>query len=79
MLETARRSVSTSSQVLDPITSSDREDELAFFLEDHGIADAWDLAPSLVDAGLDLADVEAVAAVLPPKPSRMESAGSPAG
>ena len=65
VLETARRSVSTSSRVLDPITSSDREDELAFFLEDHGIADAWDIAPSLVTAGLDLADVEAVAAVLP--------------
>jgi signal transduction histidine kinase len=67
VLETARRSVSTSSQVLDPITSSDREDELAFFLEDHGVADAWDIAPSLVTAGLDLADVEAVAAVLPPQ------------
>ena len=64
VLETARRSVNMSSRVLDPITSSDREDELAFFLEDHGIADAWDIAPSLVNAGLDLADVEAVAAVL---------------
>ena len=67
VLETARRSVNMSSRVLDPITSSDREDELAFFLEDHGIADAWDIAPSLVNAGLDLADVEAVAAVLPPQ------------
>ena len=65
VLETARRSVSTSSQVLDPITASDREDEMAFFLEEHGVADAWDLAPSLVNAGLDLADTEAVAAVLP--------------
>src|SRR5918998_1294547 len=35
VLETARRSVGTSSRVLDSITSSDREDELAFFLEDH--------------------------------------------
>ncbi len=64
-LEAARRSASTAPQGLDAITRSDREDELAFFLEDHGVADAWDLAPSLVSAGLDLACVEAVVAALP--------------
>ncbi len=65
VLEAARRSASTPPQVLDAMTRSDREDELAFFLEEQGLADAWDMAPSLVSAGLALADVEAVAAVLP--------------
>ncbi len=65
VLEAARRTASTPPQVLDAMTRSDREDELAFFLEEQGLADAWDMAPSLVSAGLALADVEAVAAVLP--------------
>ena len=39
---------------------SDREDEVAFFLEDQGIVDAWDLAPGLVDAGFDRAAVERI-------------------
>ena len=65
VLEAARRSASAGPRVLDAMTRSDREDELAFFLEEQGVADAWEMAPSLVSAGLDLAGVEAVAAVLP--------------
>lgn len=37
---------------LDTLTRSDREDELAEWLEGRGVADAWDLAPAFVDAGL---------------------------
>lgn len=37
---------------LDPLARSDREDELAAWLEDRGLADAWDLAPAFVGAGL---------------------------
>jgi signal transduction histidine kinase len=75
VLETARRLAGVSPQVLDPIARSDREDELAFFLEDHGIAEAWDMAPSLVSAGVDLAGIEAVVAVLPPEAVADGSAG----
>lgn len=39
--------------VLDPVTQSDREDELTAWLEERGVEDAWDLAPTLVSAGLD--------------------------
>jgi signal transduction histidine kinase len=39
--------------VLDPLTTSDREDAVGEWLEDHGIRDAWQLAPTFVQAGLD--------------------------
>ncbi|MEX2563076.1 MAG: cyclic nucleotide-binding domain-containing protein [Nitriliruptoraceae bacterium] len=39
---------------LDGLARSDLEDEIAGLLEDHGVPDAWELAPSLVDARLDI-------------------------
>ncbi len=42
----------TSSQ-LDPLTQSDREEEVIEWLEAQGVADGWKLAPTLVGAGLD--------------------------
>jgi len=38
---------------LDPIETSDAEDAVSDWLEDHGCADAWQLAPVFVQAGLD--------------------------
>jgi signal transduction histidine kinase len=38
---------------LDPLARSDLEDELALWLEEHGVAESWLLAPTFVDAGLD--------------------------
>jgi signal transduction histidine kinase len=38
---------------LDPLATSDEEDELSDWLEDHGIHDGWQLAPTFVQAGLD--------------------------
>jgi signal transduction histidine kinase len=38
---------------LDPLTRTDREEELLDWLEAHRIADAWKLASILVNAGLD--------------------------
>jgi signal transduction histidine kinase len=38
--------------LLDPLTQSDREDELATWLEEHGIDEGWQVAPALVAAGL---------------------------
>jgi signal transduction histidine kinase len=39
---------------LGPIEASDAEDELGDWLEDHGVSGGWDLAPTLVNAGLDV-------------------------
>jgi signal transduction histidine kinase len=36
---------------LDPVARSDREDALANWLSEHGIEDAWECSPSLVEAG----------------------------
>jgi signal transduction histidine kinase len=38
---------------LGPLESSDREDEVSDWLDDHGVTDGWQLAPSFVQAGLD--------------------------
>ncbi len=37
---------------LTPIEASDREDEVADWLTEHDVTDAWDIAPTLVSAGL---------------------------
>jgi signal transduction histidine kinase len=39
---------------LDSLELTDREDEVALWLEDRGVEEAWDLAPTLVGAGLDV-------------------------
>ncbi len=43
---------------LDPLTRSDREGEVEQWLADHGVAEAWDLAPTLVNFGWNVADFE---------------------
>jgi len=45
---------------LDPLAQSDREDELATWMEDQGVDDGWDRAPTLVAAGLDRDSLEAL-------------------
>jgi signal transduction histidine kinase len=52
---------------LSPLEASDREDELGGWLEEHGVADAWDLAPPLVAAGVDTGWLERVAATVGPE------------
>jgi len=52
---------------MSPLEASDREDELADWLEEHGVSDAWDMAPTLVAAGMDLDWLEKFAEVLPPE------------
>jgi signal transduction histidine kinase len=51
---------------LSPLETSDREGEMADWLEDHGVASAWDIAPTLVAAGIGLDWLEQFAEVLPP-------------
>ncbi|MGC3860651.1 ATP-binding protein [Micromonospora chersina] len=38
---------------LTPLAASDAEDELADWLDDHGVRGAWELAPTLVAGGID--------------------------
>jgi signal transduction histidine kinase len=49
---------------LSPIEASDREDQLSDWFDAHGIAGAYDLAPTFVQAGLDIAWLEQVLAVV---------------
>ena len=47
-----------------PLELADREDALAAWLEAHGAADAWDIAPVLAAAGADVAWCERAGQVL---------------
>lgn len=51
---------------LSPLDASDREEELADWLEDHEVTGAWEIAPTLVAAGVDRAWLERVAEAVPP-------------
>jgi signal transduction histidine kinase len=50
--------------VMTPIEASDAEDSITDWLDDHGIAGGWDLAPTFVQAGLDTAWLDQVAATV---------------
>ncbi|GGT28706.1 histidine kinase [Streptomyces chromofuscus] len=49
---------------LSPLEASDREDAVSDWLDDHGIPDGWRLAPTFVQAGLDLDWLDQVAAAV---------------
>ncbi|HLL36085.1 MAG TPA: ATP-binding protein [Streptomyces sp.] len=49
---------------LSPLEASDREDAVADWLDDHGIPDGWRLAPTFVQAGLDLDWLDQIAAAV---------------
>lgn len=49
---------------LSPLEASDREDALSDWLDDHGIDYGWQLAPTFVQAGLDIDWLEQVAAAV---------------
>jgi signal transduction histidine kinase len=46
---------------LSPIEAADREDELADWLEAHGVSGGWDISPTFVQGGLDIAWLDAAA------------------
>jgi signal transduction histidine kinase len=50
---------------LSPVQVSEAEDELSAWLDDHGIDDAWDLAPPLVAAGVNTDWLDEVAETVP--------------
>ena len=51
-------------QALSPLEASDREDAIADWLENHGCRESWDLAPTFVAAGLDVAWLDHVEATV---------------
>ena len=50
---------------LDSVARSDREEEVATWLEQHGVTDGWKLAPAFVNAGMDGNELTALAGKLP--------------
>jgi signal transduction histidine kinase len=55
----------TSPPSLDPLELSEREDEIAGWLDEHDLEDRFELAPAFVEAGLDRGWLEEVEAAVP--------------
>ncbi|MDJ0596979.1 MAG: cyclic nucleotide-binding domain-containing protein, partial [Pleurocapsa sp. MO_226.B13] len=53
---------------LDPLLQSDREDEVLYWLEKHGILNGWQLAPTLVKAGINTQWLDTVTKEIFPNP-----------
>jgi signal transduction histidine kinase len=51
---------------LSPVQVGEAEDELSDWLDDHGLDDAWDLAPTLVAAGVNIDWLNEVSESVPP-------------
>jgi signal transduction histidine kinase len=63
-LATMQSETTQGTSPLDPLLLSDAEDELADWLDEHGIGEPWDLAPTLTSAGVATGRLEALAGVL---------------
>jgi signal transduction histidine kinase len=66
LLNAAEQAAERKPPELDHLTRSDLADAVASRLEAHGVAGAWDLAPTFVNFGLDAAWLDALTAHLPP-------------
>jgi signal transduction histidine kinase len=62
LLDVLREATANGNLALDPLSQSDREEELADWLEERGFSEAWDLAPVLGAAGLDTDRLEKLVA-----------------
>ena len=51
---------------LSPMEASDREDIISDWLDEHGVRDGWDMAPTFVGAGLDVAWLDHVSVTVDP-------------
>jgi signal transduction histidine kinase len=58
----AEQVAKSASQNLSPIETSDREDAVGDWLEDHDINGGWDIAPTFVEGGVDTDWLERIAA-----------------
>jgi predicted enzyme related to lactoylglutathione lyase len=55
VIDALRRELGTGTAVASPLAVADREEALADWLDTHGVAAAWDIAPALAAAGADIA------------------------
>jgi signal transduction histidine kinase len=62
--EVAEQVAKSKAQEMSALETSDREEQVGDWLEDHGIVGAWDYAPTFVEAGLDVDWLERVAAAI---------------
>lgn len=60
--EVAEQVAKNKTQELTALETSDREDLIGDWLDDHGISGGWDYAPTFVEAGLDVDWLERVSA-----------------
>ncbi len=60
-----RASAAGAPTTLDTLEESAREEELALWLEDRGLPDAWELAPTFADAGIGTKDLDALSQSVP--------------
>jgi signal transduction histidine kinase len=60
--EVAEQVAKSRSQDLTALETSDREDQIGDWLDEHGIAGGWDYAPTFVEAGLDIDWLERISA-----------------
>jgi signal transduction histidine kinase len=65
-LDALRREVDPSSAGVDPLAVADREEALMGWLDEHGVARSWEIAPTLAMAGVDVAWCEEVAQLVDP-------------
>lgn len=63
--ELRRVATERSTADLSPLVRSEREECMAAWMEDQGVANAWDLAGTFADAGLTVADLDAFARDVP--------------
>jgi signal transduction histidine kinase len=61
---TSKKSYS-SSHLVDPLTESDKEEQIISWLDTHGMTDSWKLAQTLVAAGLDTVQLDTIRNNLP--------------
>src|SRR5437867_238333 len=66
LLNAAQEAAARNRPELDHLARSDGAETIANWLDTHGVASAWDLAPTFVNAGLDVAWLDELAARLPP-------------
>ncbi len=60
--EVADQVAKSTSQHLSPIETADLEEAVGDWLDEHGVADGWDIAPAFVEGGIDTDWLERVSA-----------------
>jgi signal transduction histidine kinase len=66
LLETAQEAAARKPPELGHLARSDGAETIATWLDTHGVVSAWDLAPTFVQAGLDVAWLDKLTACMPP-------------